>query len=61
MCEQSSPESLAQFWGPLFSGQIPDRLVVAEELRGNTINLEDQELVTVEVEVDIASQTILSV
>ena len=31
--QQASPDFLAKFWNPLFPGQIPDRLVIAEELR----------------------------
>jgi glyoxylase-like metal-dependent hydrolase (beta-lactamase superfamily II) len=36
-------------WDYRFPGQVPDRLVVAEELEGNTIPLEQEELVAVDV------------
>src|ERR1700726_707041 len=37
MRQQASPEYVASFWGPRFPGQIPDRLVLAEELKGTVI------------------------
>ena len=49
MRQQASPEVLANFWNPLFPGQIPDRLVIAEELKRNEIDLEGHDLVVVEV------------
>jgi glyoxylase-like metal-dependent hydrolase (beta-lactamase superfamily II) len=49
MRQQASPEVLANFWNPLFPGQIPDRLVIAEELNRNVIDLEGHDLVVVEV------------
>jgi glyoxylase-like metal-dependent hydrolase (beta-lactamase superfamily II) len=49
MRQQASPDVLANFWNPLFPGQIPDRLVIAEELKGNVIDLEGHDLVIVEV------------
>ena len=49
MRRQVSPESLANFWSPRYPGQIPDRLVIADELRGNVIDLEGRELVAVEL------------
>ena len=49
MRRQASPESLANFWSPRYPGQIPDRLVIADELRGNVIELEGRELVVVEL------------
>jgi glyoxylase-like metal-dependent hydrolase (beta-lactamase superfamily II) len=33
MRQQASPEFVAKFWSAWFPGQIPDRLVIAEELR----------------------------
>jgi glyoxylase-like metal-dependent hydrolase (beta-lactamase superfamily II) len=45
----ASPEMLDGAWRPGFPGQIPANLVVAEELKGNVINLEGQELVAVEL------------
>src|SRR2546425_5175230 len=47
MREQASPESLATFWNPRFPGQISSQLAIAEELTGNVINLEGQDLVSV--------------
>jgi glyoxylase-like metal-dependent hydrolase (beta-lactamase superfamily II) len=47
MRQQASPESLAAFWNPRFPGQISSHLVIAEELTGNVINLEGQDLVIV--------------
>src|SRR4030081_3571930 len=44
MRQQASPESLATYWNPRFPGQI-SRLAIAEELTGNIINLEGQDLV----------------
>ncbi len=49
MRQQASPEVLANFWNPLFPGQIPDRLVIAEELKRNVIDLEGHDLVVVDV------------
>jgi glyoxylase-like metal-dependent hydrolase (beta-lactamase superfamily II) len=49
MRQQASPDYLAHFWSPLFPGQIPDRLVIAEELDRNVIDLEGHDLVVVEV------------
>src|SRR6266567_7130606 len=40
MRQQASPQSLASFWNPRFPSQIPDRLVIAEELTENVIDLE---------------------
>ena len=45
----ASPESLNGAWKAGFPGQIPDKLVIAEELKGNVINLEGQDLVAVEL------------
>src|SRR5436309_4338910 len=47
MREQASAESLATFWNPRFPGQISSQLAIAEELTGNVINLEGQDLVSV--------------
>ncbi len=49
MHKQASPESIANFWGVRFPGQIPDRLVIAEELTGKVIDLEGRDLVVIEV------------
>jgi len=62
MREQASPESLATFWNPRFPGQISSQLAIAEELTGNVINLEGQDLVTVPLGfTDTASTTCLHV
>jgi glyoxylase-like metal-dependent hydrolase (beta-lactamase superfamily II) len=49
MHQQSSPEFLDRFWKAGFPGQIPDRLVIAEELKGDVIDLEGHNLVAVEL------------
>jgi glyoxylase-like metal-dependent hydrolase (beta-lactamase superfamily II) len=36
-------------WETAFPGQIPQKLVIAEQLKGNVIDLEEQELVAVEL------------
>jgi glyoxylase-like metal-dependent hydrolase (beta-lactamase superfamily II) len=48
MRQNVSPEYL-KFWKAGFPDQIPDKLVFAEELTGNVIDLEGQELVAVEL------------
>src|SRR6266436_5064720 len=48
MQQQASPASIANFWNARFPGQIPDRLVIAEELKGKVIDLEGHDLVVVE-------------
>ena len=49
MRQQASPEYVANFWNVRFPGQIPKRLVIAEELAGHVIDLEGRDLVVVEV------------
>jgi len=49
MSQNASPERLSKGWKAAFPGQIPDNLVIAEELRGNVIDLEGQELVAVQL------------
>lgn len=49
MRQHASPEVLEKVWKASFPGQIPDRLVLAEELRGNVIDLEGNGLVSVEL------------
>src|SRR5260370_15131559 len=49
MRQQASPAFIANFWRAQFPGQIPDRLVIAEELKGKVIELEGRDLVVVEV------------
>lgn len=44
----ASPQGLAA-WGAGFPGQIPEKLVVAEPLQGNVIDLEGREVVVVEL------------
>ena len=47
MRQQASPESLATFWNPRFPDQISRQLAIAEELTGNVIDLEGEDLVSV--------------
>src|SRR5258706_8703592 len=62
MRQQASPESLATFWNPRFPGQISSHLVIAEELTGNVIDLEGQDLVSVPLGfTDTANTTCLHV
>jgi glyoxylase-like metal-dependent hydrolase (beta-lactamase superfamily II) len=49
MRKQASPQMVANFWNVLFPGQIPNRLVIADELDGRVINLEGHDLVPVEL------------
>ena len=49
MRQQAAPEFVASFWNVRFPGQIPERLVVAQELQGKTIDLEGNDLVAIEV------------
>jgi hypothetical protein len=48
MRQQSSPEFIAG-WNLQFPDQIPDQLVIADELKGNKIELEGFGLIAVEV------------
>jgi len=48
MRENASPERLKR-WQASFPDQIPDRLVIADDLKGNVIHLEGHELVAVEL------------
>jgi hypothetical protein len=48
MRQQASPGSIASFWRARLPDQIPDRLVIAEELRGNVVDFEGHDLVAVE-------------
>ena len=62
MRRQASPESLATYWNPRFPDQISSQLAIAEELTGNVINLEGQDLVSVPLGfTDTASTTCLHV
>jgi glyoxylase-like metal-dependent hydrolase (beta-lactamase superfamily II) len=49
MRQHASPEILEKIWKAAFPGQIPDRLVIAEDLKGNVIDLEGHDLVAVEL------------
>lgn len=49
MRQRTSPEVVAKSWRAWLPGQIPDRIVIAEELDGSVINLEGRDLVVVEV------------
>jgi len=41
--------NILNIWKETFPGQIPDRLVISEELKGNVIDLEGHELIVVEL------------
>jgi len=47
--EGADAEELKSWWQERLPGQIPERVVIAEELDGNVIQLEGQDLVVVEV------------
>ncbi|HEX4447689.1 MAG TPA: MBL fold metallo-hydrolase [Polyangiaceae bacterium] len=49
MRRQAAPEFVAEFWASRFPGQIPERLLLADPLAGNTIRLEGHDLVVVEL------------
>ena len=49
MRQNASAQALDGVWKRAFPGQIPDKLVLAEELKGNVIDLEGRELVAVEL------------
>ena len=49
MRQHASPEVLDGVWKAALPGQIPDRIVISEELKGNVINLEGHELDAVEL------------
>jgi glyoxylase-like metal-dependent hydrolase (beta-lactamase superfamily II) len=49
MRQNASPEFLAKVWKAAFPDQIPDKLVIAEEIKGNVIHLEGEKLVAVEL------------
>jgi glyoxylase-like metal-dependent hydrolase (beta-lactamase superfamily II) len=49
MRQHASTEILEKVWKASFPGQIPDRPVIAEELKGNVIYLEGHDLVAVEL------------
>src|SRR5258705_5668242 len=47
MKEQTSPEFVAKFWESRFPNQLPKRLVVAQELTANAIDLEGDRLIAI--------------
>jgi glyoxylase-like metal-dependent hydrolase (beta-lactamase superfamily II) len=49
MRRQASPEYVSNFWNARYPGQIPERLVIAEELKGNVIQLEGCDLLVLEL------------
>jgi glyoxylase-like metal-dependent hydrolase (beta-lactamase superfamily II) len=49
MRQNASPEFLNNAWKAAFLGQIPDNLVIAEELKGNVSDPEGKKLVAVEL------------
>jgi glyoxylase-like metal-dependent hydrolase (beta-lactamase superfamily II) len=49
MRQQAAPEFVASFWSVRYPGQIPERLVIAEELEGNVIELEGHTLVATDL------------
>jgi len=49
MRRQASPEFVSNFWEARYPGQIPEDLVIADELNGNVIQLEGHDLRVVEV------------
>jgi len=62
MHEQLSPAWLDNFWRKLFPGQIPDRLLVAEPLEGDHLELEGNKLIVVNAgRTDTAHSTCLYV
>lgn len=62
MKEQLSPAWIDNFWRRLFPGQIPDRLLVAEPLEGEELNLEGHKLIAVDAgRTDTAHSTCLHV
>jgi glyoxylase-like metal-dependent hydrolase (beta-lactamase superfamily II) len=62
MHEHLSPAWIENFWRRLFPGEIPDRLLVAEPLEGNELELEGHKLVAVNTgRTDTAHSTCLYV
>ena len=62
MREHLSPAWIEDFWRRLFPGEIPDRLLVAEPLEGNDLELEGHKLVAVNTgRTDTAHSTCLHV
>jgi glyoxylase-like metal-dependent hydrolase (beta-lactamase superfamily II) len=62
MHQHLTPASIDGFWRRLFPGQIHDRLLVAEPLEGNELELEGHRLVTIDTgRTDTARSTCLHV
>ena len=62
MQEHLSPAWIDNFWRRLFPGDIPDRLLVAEPLEGNELELEGHKLVAIDAgRTDTAHSTCLHV
>jgi len=62
MQDQLLPASVDNFWRRLFPGEIPDRLLVAEPLEGNALELEGHKLVAINAgRTDTAHSTCLHV
>jgi glyoxylase-like metal-dependent hydrolase (beta-lactamase superfamily II) len=62
MHEHLSPDSIENFWRRLFPGEIPDRLLVAEPLEDNELELEGHKLVAMNAgRTDTAHSTCLYV
>jgi glyoxylase-like metal-dependent hydrolase (beta-lactamase superfamily II) len=62
MRQQASPQSLASFWNPLFPGQIPQGVAVADPLAGSSFELEGYEFDPIEVgHTDTDNTTVLHV
>jgi glyoxylase-like metal-dependent hydrolase (beta-lactamase superfamily II) len=62
MHDQLSPASVDNFWRRLFPGEIPDRLLVAEPLEGNALELEGHKLIAINAgRTDTAHSTCLHV
>src|SRR5262249_8218060 len=49
MQNQIKPDFIKSFWELRFPGQVPSQLAVPEVLEGNTLNLEGEQLVVVEL------------
>jgi glyoxylase-like metal-dependent hydrolase (beta-lactamase superfamily II) len=49
MRKQTSPQVMAGLWNKRFPGLIPENIVLPEELEGDTLHLEGQELLVVDV------------
>jgi glyoxylase-like metal-dependent hydrolase (beta-lactamase superfamily II) len=62
MHDQLSPASVDNFWRRLFPGEIPNRLLVAEPLEGNALELEGHKLLAINAgRTDTAHSTCLHV